>query len=221
MSIIRNGQQLLERYRGTRAIAEVFRGTRSIWSSTPPPTINSFTANPPRIDLDTRLTGNLTLSFDVDNSTQNRIRNRDNGQNIPLTSSTTAIITQPLKPTTYVLTATNSRGSVSQEVFVDVTKNPAIMNLRRTSFVQTPGQNTYVYRFAFTVEGLPQPRVTYAFGDGRQGDVAHNYFRAGSNPYTWTVEFPITFGDSSARSLDLTAINGSGNARASLNNINS
>ena len=50
-------------FHGTRPIQSVYRGTNLVWSNTDPPVILTFSALPSNIDLDTRSTGNVTLSW--------------------------------------------------------------------------------------------------------------------------------------------------------------
>ena len=161
-----------------RPVSKIYLGTRSTpyWQQGATPTITSFTVSPTTIDLDTRATGNITLTFGVTGSTSNRIHNKETGQNIPLTTPTTAIIAQPDKPTTYVLVCTNDTGGISREVTVDVTKNAAITNFRRTGFYQSRfGTSSGVFRFGARITGLPQPALTYNFSTGEQGSICLLY----------------------------------------------
>ena len=132
-------------------------------------------------------------------------------------------IAQPNKPTSYRLIAHNAGGYSHRDTSVNVTKNPTITNLRRTNVVTRAGFSTYT--FAFTVTGLPRPAVTFDFSNFAESSgnrVATTHFIQGSNPYTWNVSgWSVTFPNSDARSLTLTATNGSGSVTASLANINS
>ena len=133
-------------------------------------------------------------------------------------------IPQPNKPPSYRVFVHNNTGGYShRDTSVNVTKNPTITNLRRTNVVTRAGFSTYT--FAFTVTGLPRPAVTFDFSNFAESSgnrVATTHFIQGSNPYTWNVSgWSVTFPNSDARSLTLTATNGSGSVTASLANINS
>lgn len=215
---VRKSTDLVKRFLGSRAVGKYYLGSRLVWQHTDPPSITALSANPSSIDLDTRATGTVTITFAVSNSTHNRLYNTRTSANIPFTTGTTATFTQPQQPTTYRLVAQNATGAVHRDVVVDVTKNPTIANLRRTGFSQVVGGANY--RFALTVTGLPRPAVSYRFGDGVSGNIAHNLFSAGANPYTWTIEFLITRANANNTSLVLTATNASGTVTSTLANIN-
>ena len=214
--------QVLKRFALRRPITKAYigRATTPYWQHSSPPTINSFTSAPATVDLDTRASGNITLNFSVSNSTQNRIHNKATGANVPLTGNNQAVIAQPAQSTTYVLVCTNRTGSVSQEVTVNVTRNPQVNNLRRTGFRQSiHGLNTGTYRFGATIIGLPQPVLTYRFSTGENGTITTRHLTQGARPDTWTLDWTQYFGTSVARSLTVTATNSSGSATGTIQNI--
>ena len=201
-----------------------------VWESSNPPAITAFSVAPTTIDLDTRATGTITFTLGVTGRagqvTNAHIVREPEGVNVGTSftagaganiSTTLPNITQPQKTTTYRLIASNSGGSSHRDTTVTVTKNPALSNLRRTRYIDA----TKLYEFAFTVEGLPRPTVTYVFSGGQQGTVNSRHFTQGSNPYTWNVSgWRIVFANANAQSLVLTATNASGTATARLANIN-
>ena len=199
---------------------KIYRGSDEIWAPGTVPSITSFTAAPTTIDLDTRATGNITLTFAVTNSTRNRITNARTGTNVPLTTSTTAIVAQPLEPTDYVLTCSNQHGSSSQRVSVGVTRNPQVNNLRRTGFRQSlHGNDAGTYRFGATIIGLPRPSLRYAFSVGGSGAISDRHLSPGSRPDTWNLDWTHYFGTNVPRRLTITATNSSGTASAAIANI--
>ena len=206
----------------SHAIGKVYLGTNSTpyWQQGATPTITSFTVAPTTIDLDTRPSGNITLSFGVTGSTHNAIHRKDTGQNIPLTTPTTAVIAQPDKPTTYVLLSSNNTGAVSREVTVDVNKNAGITNFRRTGFYQSRfGTSSGTYRFGARITGLPQPVLTYRFSTGEQGSITTRHLtRVDDN--TWDLTWTIYLGSLVSRSMTLTATNASNTTSATIANIN-
>ena len=203
-----------------RPIGRAYIGSQRFFQQGATPTITSFTVAPTTIDLDTRPSGNITLTFGVTNSTRNSIHHKDTGQNIPLTTSTTAIIAQPDKPTTYVLVCTNDTGSISREVTVGVTKNAGITNFRRTGFYQSRfGTSSGTYRFGARITGLPQPVLTYRFSTGEQGSITTRHLtRVDDN--TWDLTWTIYLGSLVSRSMTLTATNASNTTSATIANIN-
>ena len=222
MAIITDSKTLVRRFVGSMPITRVYIGTREVFRQGTPPTITSLSAAPSTIDLDTRPSGTVTVTFGVTNSTHNRLYNTRTGANIPLTTSTTAIFAQPQQPTTYRLVAQNATGATHRDTSVDVTKNPTIASLRRSGFQQIPGGGGSAnYRFAMTVTGLPRPSLSYRFGNGQQGAVSARRFTQGANPYTWSVEFLVTRANANADSLVMTATNASGTVTSTLANINS
>lgn len=212
---------IIKRIVGTTAILKFYNGSQLIWQQGNAPSITALTAVPSSIDLDTRPSGTVLLTFAVSGSTHNRLYNKRTGANIPLTSNTTARFTQPQQPTTYSLVAQNATGASHRDVTIDVTKNPTVTNLRRVGFQQIPlGGGSANYRFAMTVTGLPRPAVSYRFGDGQRGNIVSNLFRQGANPFTWTIEFTITRANADDTSLTVTATNASATVTATLSDIN-
>ena len=214
----RRSTDLIKRFEGSRPIIKYYLGSRLVWEQGAAPSITALSANPSSIDLDTRATGNVTITFGVTNSTHNRLYNTRTNANVPFTTSTSAVFAQPQQPTTYRLVAQNATGATHRDVVVDVTKNPTIANLRRSGFQQIPGGANY--RFAMTITGLPRPSLSYRFGNGQQGSVNARHFVQGANPYTWTVEFPVTRANANTDSLVMTATNASGSVTARLADIN-
>lgn len=215
---VRKSTDLIKRFCGSRPIAKYYLGSRLVWQQGDPPAITSLVANPASIDLDTRATGTVALTFAVTGSTSNHLYNTRTNANIPLTGNNTASFAQPQQPTTYRLVSQNAVGASHREVTVDVTKNPTITNLRRSGFQQIVGGANY--RFAMTITGLPRPTLTYRFGTGETGTIAHNLFVQGANPFTWTVEFTITRANANDTSLVMTAVNASATVTSTLANIN-
>ena len=221
-NIVRKSTDLVKRFIGSQSISKYYIGSRLVWEQGSAPSITALSANPSSIDLDTRATGNVTVTFGVTGSTHNRLYNTRSGANIPLTTSTTAVFAQPQQPTTYRLVSQNATGAVHRDVAIDVTKNPTIANFRRSGFQQIPGGGGSAnYRFSATITGLPRPSLGWRFGNGQAGNVSARHFVQGANPYTWTIEFLVTRANANADSLVLTATNASGSVTATLANINS
>ena len=214
----RKTTDLVKRFEGSRPISKYYLGSRLVWQQGSAPSITALSANPSSIDLDTRATGNVTVTFGVTGSTHNRLYNTRSGANVPFTTSTSAVFAQPQQPTTYRLVAQNATGAVHRDVSIDVTKNPTIASLRRSGFQQRLGAVTY--RFAMTITGLPRPSLSYRFGNGQSGNVSARRFVQGANPYTWSVEFLVTRANANADSLVMTAQNASATVTARLANIN-
>ena len=219
---VRKSTDLVKRFIGSQSISKYYIGSRLVWEQGSAPSITALSANPSSIDLDTRATGNVTVTFGVTGSTHNRLYNTRSGANIPLTTGTTAVFAQPQQPTTYRLVSQNATGAVHRDVAIDVTKNPTIANFRRSGFQQIPGGGGSAnYRFSATITGLPRPSLGWRFGNGQAGNVSARHFVQGANPYTWTVEFLVTRANANADSLVMTATNSSGSVTATLANINS
>ena len=220
MPIITSSRTLVKRFVGSLPIIRVYEGTREVFRQGTAPAITSLTATPDSIDLDTRASGNVTINFGVTNSTHNRLYNTRTGANIPLTTSTSAIFAQPDQTTTYRLVAQNATGSTHRDVTVNVSKNPTIMNFRRTGFAQNPRGGSVTYQFEATVGGLPRPVLTYRFTTGEQGTVNVRHFAQGATPDVWTVRWTVVLANANARGLTVTATNASGSVSATLANIN-
>ena len=128
-------------------------------------------------------------------------------------------IERPNKSQNYRLVARNAGGSSHRDITFTLTKNPTITNLRRTNVIARTGFSTYT--FAMTVTGLPRPVVDYIFSGGQTGIITPNHYIQGANNYTWNISnWTVTFANSDAQSLRVTATNSSGFVIATLANIN-
>ena len=214
---------------GTEQIQKISIEEVEIWEVTNPPEITAFSVAPDTIDLDTRATGTITFTLavtgDSGSVTNAQIVRLPGGSNVGTTFTSTAgnnisttlpNITQPQQTTSYRLLATNAGGSSHKDATVTVTKNPTLANCRRTGF----NNQGFLYQFGFTLTGLPQPVVTYAFSGGQTGTVPTSHFTQGSNPYTWNIDgWRVTMPNANAQSLTLTATNSSGNTTCRIANI--
>ena len=205
---------------------------KKVWEDVDGPAITAFSVAPNSIDLDTRASGTVTFTIGVTGTagrtTTAQIVRLPDGTNIGPTlvsgggtniTTTVPNILQPNQTTTYRLIASNGSSQSHKDTTVTVTKNPTLTNCRRTGYIDA----TTTYYFAFTLTGLPRPTVTYAFSGGQQGTFVSRHFVQGSNPYTWNVPeraWRITFANSNAQSLTLTATNASGTATCRIANIN-
>ena len=203
-----------------------------VWEDLDNPVITAFDVIPTDIDLDTRPTGTLVFTIGVTgvagSVTNAQVVILPQGTNVGPNhvaaaganiNTTLPNIPQPNKTTTYRLYAHNDAGNAHKDATVTVTKNPTLANCRRTGFIDS----TATYYFAFTTTGLPQPTVTYRFSGGQQGTVSPRHLVQGANPYTWNVPdraWRITFANSNAQSLTLTATSSQGTATCTIANIN-
>ena len=220
MAIITDSRTLTKRFVGSMPITRVYIGTREVFRQGTPPVITALSAAPNNIDLDTRASGTVTITFGVTGSTHNRLYNTRTGANIPFTTSTTAIFNQPNQTTTYRLVSQNATGATHRDVTINVSKNPTIANFRRTGFAQNPSGGSVTYQFEATVGGLPRPVLTYRFTTGEQGTVNVRHFVQGATPDVWTVRWTVVLANANARGLTVTATNASGSVTATLANIN-
>ena len=202
-------------YLGTLPLKQIYQGGHLYWdtadSASNLPQVTSFRSSLSTIDLDTRPTGNITLTFAVSGSTRNTIYDLNTNRAVALTSNTTAVIAQPRVTTTYRIVAQNSHGANHLDVTVTVTQNPAISNLRRTRFLQIPrGGGSVLYEFSGNVVGLPTPTLRYSFSTGETGVI--------QAPVNGVFSFRHTFaGVVAGRRLTVTARNASGSTSRSIN----
>ena len=165
MTIQRKGTNEVDKiYRkGTTLIDRVYRGDRQVYQLPALPTITSFTANPTHFrseDLPTTRT--LTLTFAVTGSTQNRIH--VGTTNVPLTTSTTAIIPMPTTDTRYVLSSSNVHGTVYSHLDFIVTTDISVALARQGNVLQQPVPlSTLINQYqslSFSASGHPFPRLS-------------------------------------------------------------
>ncbi len=148
-------------YKGSRQFDKVYKGTDLVWSrnAAGAPTITSFTASAPS-------NGFVTLTFQVSaNSTHNVITH--NGQNVPLTTDTTAVIADPgVGSYDYVLTCSNAAGAVSRTVTVTKNAQPTLTNLGVRYVVPTGTQSSTNAYFSAEWAGWPRPTFEIDYGEG-------------------------------------------------------
>ena len=221
MPVYKGNSQTQKVLKGSTPVQRIYVGNNIFFEQGTPPTIQSFTSDASTIDLDTTLRSRrVHFSFSVANSTHNAITNKRTGMNIPLNTSGTAVINIPNQTTTYVLTASNENGAISSEVTITVTKNPTIMNLRRTGFTgDRLGGTGGTYRFGAIITGLPRPTLRYQFSTGESGTLTTRHLTQGGTPYKWILSFTHYFGLLNPRNLTVTATNASGTASATIINI--
>ena len=235
---LRSGEKKFVLFDGTRPI-DLYAGNKAISkrNHTNPPVITVFSVAPNTIDLDTRPSGTITFTLAVTGIaggvTNAQIVRLPHGANIGTTFTAAAgsnistdlpNVVQPQSTTTYRLFASNSGGHSHRDTTVTVTKNPTITNCRRVGYIDS----TKTYFFGWTLTGLPQPTVTYSFSGGQSGTASASHLSQGSNPYTWYTSagspvnygLRITFANSNAQSLTLTATNASGSSTCTISNIN-
>ncbi len=212
-------------FKGAVPYQALYIGANKIWEQTNPPVISSLTAAPSSIDLDTRSTGNITITFAVSNSTHNSLTHQD-GRNIPFTTSTSAIFTQPTQTETYTLTSSNAGGAASRSVTVSVTQNAVISNFRRTGFRQShTGAGGGYFQFTARIKGTPRPVITWRFGNGRQsqrGNDSIHWTAVSGQINTWDAVLGTGFGfyhPNLSDSLTWTATNSSNASTATIANI--
>ena len=130
------------------------------------------------------------------------------------------IVPQPNYDTEYILNSHSTTGASSQSFTLEVSKDLAITNFRRTSFAQThtTGQRG-VYGFAFNVTGTPMPNsVVFSGGHSHTTDGRH-FVRNGLNSWSFAIDFNLPINPN--RPLTVTVTNGRSTASATINNINS
>ena len=146
-------------FKGAREFTRIYKGQTLVWTKEAAgrPSITSFTA--------ARSGGNLVLTFAVARSLHNVITL--NGVNVPLTTSTTAVIPDPgVGSHTYTLTCSNAAGAVSRNYTYTVNAAPSISNFA-VAYSVTPGGGTITAFFTWDWSGLPKPVFTIDFGEGR------------------------------------------------------
>lgn len=117
---------------------------RTIFQRPALPVITSFTATPSYARQDAPA-GNVTLAFAVTGSTQNRIHRLSDNGNVPLATSTSAIVAEPNADETWRLTSTNAEGSVHADVNFWRWTAPSFANVQGGHVVQ-PGTGARVPR---------------------------------------------------------------------------
>lgn len=214
-------------FKGALPYQALYIGANRVWTQTNPPTISALQAAPASIDLDTRATGTVTITFAVSNSTHNGLTHQD-GRNIPLTTSTSAIFNQPTATETFTLTSANAGGAASRSVTVTVTQNAVISNFRRTGFRQpATGAGGGYFQFTARIVGTPRPVITWRFGNGRQsqrGNDSIHFAPVSGQTNTWDAVLGRGYGFyhvNLSDSLTWTATNSSNSSTATIANIGS
>ena len=213
---------------GTKPVHKITKGTQVVWQATNLPNILSFGVTPTSIDLDTRPSGNVTISWTAaaQSNTQNSNiylvpQGTQVGQSYVAGSgagvSETFTTPQPNQTQIYRVVVRNTGGASHRDATVKVTQNAAITNFRRTGFAQHPGIQAGTFIFQATIKGYPQPALSYRFGNGRQGAITARHLTA-SGTNTWTLSYTI-YHTVLSDSLVLTATNSSGSVTATINNI--
>lgn len=225
----RKDDRVIHRFRGAEAIQKRYRGNDLIWSNSNPPTIQSFTANPDSIDLDTRPTGNIRFIWDIRNNPTGwaiyRGSDKISPENVGNTPTTTGffLFAQPNQNTVYTLRASSATGSISQNVTVTVQQDLAITNFRRTGYHATAGRG--LYDFTFRIKGYPKPnRFVFSGAHSFTTDGRHLVAVAGAvNTWDFSIRFNLV--PLQGRALTVTATNGTtgtgSSATATISNIDS
>ena len=198
-----------------------------IWQNTAPPSITAFSVAPTSIDLDTRPTGNVTLSWTA--TAQNEVRTSRVylepqatriGQTYVTAANTgiseTITTPQPTQNQTYRLVISNDTGASHQDVNVTVQKDLAITNFRRTGFTQVPTNPLLgAYRFGFRITGYPAPnRFVFSGVHSATTDGRHLTPVSGM-ANTWDFEITFDLPVVSSGSLTVVATNGTTGAGSS------
>ena len=188
-------------YIGTKPVQTIKKGNTIVWQAVNPPSILTFTATPSAIDLDTRSTGNITISWTAasqSNIQTSRVYLQPQGTRIGQTFVTGSgagvsesfTNAQPNQTQIYRVVINNSGGASYRDATVTVTQNAGITNFRRTAFQQAPGLQAGTFWFKATITGYPRPTLSYRFGNGRQGAISNRHLTpAGSN--SWTLDWNI------------------------------
>ena len=189
-----------EVFLGTLPYVQIHLGETLYWDGADAgsnrPAILSFSASNLTPNLDT--SGTITLSFRVSASTRNTITRLDTNANVPLTTSTTAVIPKPDGPVTFRLSASNTHGTTVQDVRVIPTKTMSIVSFMRTRYtsIGLNGLGGTTLFFSARVTGLPQPENpvvrVYHTSDGRILNTL-NFSRATAvNGNTWDYSGSVT-----------------------------
>ena len=161
----------------TRPAQKIYMGARPsvgnegdpVWENTNPPSIQTFSVTPTSIDLDSRATGNVSISFTAPAQTEVQTaevflvpQHTKVGQTYVTAANTgvsqTFTTPQPNQTQSYRLVLRTSGGAVHRDATVTVQKDLAITNFRRTGFTQDPTNPLRgLYRFAFRITGYPKP----------------------------------------------------------------
>ena len=213
---------------GSTPIQKVYTGSTLIFAMGDPPVINSFTANPTNIDLDSRPSGNVRLSLDVGGPAINdaHVVLFPQGTRVGQTYVSTgnariqqAFDTpQPNMNQIYRLIAHNNTGTAKSDALVQVTQNAAISNFRRTAFQQAPGLQAGTFWFEATIKGYPEPTLTYRFGNGRQGNITKRHLTTAAGVNTFSLDWNI-YHTVLSDSLVLTATNSSNTTTSTISHI--
>ena len=153
---------------GTLPIKKVYIGTDEVWNNTNLPNIVTFTVSPTTIDLDTRPTGNISLSWTAtaqSNTQTSKLYLEPQGTRIGQTFvtgsgagvSNTFSYTQPTATQIYRVVVNNSGGASHRDVTVTVTQNPQVSGFNYGVHL---GGGIYQYSFSATITGLPRPTVS-------------------------------------------------------------
>ena len=187
---------------------QLYLGSQLYWEGGTPPVITSFRVDRNNLDLDTA-TGNIELIVQGTGFTEGRIINQNTGEVVQNFATTTGVSRAstpiPQEVTVYVVTVSNSRGSISQELTVNVTKNPLLTNFRSLGALPSQGNQRH-FRFAATLEGVPQPTMS---ADQGIGTITPRHLTK-TGPGIWNLEFDHVFGVAGSRRVTLTITNSSG-----------
>ena len=213
-----NGQTISKLFTRGISLDRLKRAGRDLFARANPPTIDSFASNVQQIDLDSRATGRIILTWATTGAGACKVL--EQGGSVLLSSSLSGSvqIPQPRETTSYLLTASNRQGSVTRVVTVRVVQAPVITNLRRTRALQ--GLYGIVsYEFRAFVTGSPKPTATYRINQGQETAV-RSLRRSDDTPGGYELVLMKSLNSELNHSLTVTVTNSSGSDSATIDNIN-
>ena len=176
-----------------------------VWKNTDPPVITAFSVSPTTIDLDTRPTGDVSLSFTAtaqSGKTQTGQlflepqgtmigQTYVSGSGVGLSES--GITTpQPDKNQTYRVVVRNAGGASHRDATVTVTQNPVVSNLEVAFLGDRQGGTGGTIRIRGRVKGYPRPEVSVSPGwtylSGTNHISARHFTPVSGLTNTWAFE---------------------------------
>ena len=147
-----------------------------VWKNTDPPEILTFTVTPTTIDLDTRPTGNVTLTWTATAQTGKTLTSNTylepQGTQFGQTYTTAAGVgvsetftyTQPNQTQNYRLVIRNNSGASHKDASVAITQNPVVSDLAVAFTGDRQGGTGGTIRITGRVKGFPRPEITVSPG---------------------------------------------------------
>lgn len=152
------------------------RQGRTLYQRTALPRITTFSASPGYARTGAAA-GNVTLEFAVTGSNRNRIRRLSDNANVPLTTSTSAIVAASAADETYRLEASNAEGAVHRDVPFYRWMPPAFFNVEFGT-VQQPTTGTRVPRLVGDIAIAPWLAPTLTLSPEQDGFSSHQFARS-------------------------------------------